>query len=41
MNLKRNKCLQCGMKFYPSRSDQLFCCKKCRLKYYSENRKTK
>lgn len=28
---KRNKCFGCGCLFYPSRSDQLYCTKRCRL----------
>ena len=29
-----NRCIKCGNKFSPSRSDQLFCSKRCRYKYY-------
>lgn len=30
----KNTCFNCGCHFYPSRSDQMFCCKNCRYKYY-------
>ena len=29
-----NTCFNCGCKFHPTRSDQLFCTKSCRYKYY-------
>lgn len=33
----RNTCFKCGCKFTPSRSDQMFCSKHCRYKYYHNN----
>lgn len=30
-------CFCCGQKFHPIRSDQLFCSKHCRYKYYHHN----
>lgn len=32
-----NVCFCCGQKFHPIRSDQLFCSKHCRYKYYHHN----
>lgn len=29
-----NTCFNCGCKFHPTRSDQLFCTKSCRYKYH-------
>ena len=29
-----NNCFNCGQKFNPTRSDQMYCCKHCRLQYY-------
>lgn len=29
-----NFCVKCGRKFSPSRSDQMYCSKKCRYKHY-------
>lgn len=31
---ERNDCFECGRKFTASRSDQMFCSKTCRVKYY-------
>ena len=33
----RKICFKCGCHFYATRSDQLFCSKKCRYKYYHNN----
>lgn len=30
---KQRRCWNCGLDYLPSRSDQIFCCKKCRDKY--------
>lgn len=32
-----NTCFKCGCKFTPSRSDQLFCSKRCGYKYHHKN----
>lgn len=34
-----NICFRCGQKFIPSRSDQMYCCKRCRLLEYKSRRK--
>lgn len=34
-----NYCFHCGHKFNPTRTDQIFCSKRCRLKYYAELKK--
>lgn len=32
-------CNRCGNKYWPSRSDQMYCSKGCRLREYSETSK--
>lgn len=32
--VQKNRCLQCGQKFNPVRSDQMFCSRRCRAKYH-------
>ena len=34
----QNTCFNCGCKFHPTRSDQLYCGKKCRLDSYKTSR---
>lgn len=36
-----NICFHCGQKFIPNRSDQMYCCKRCRLLEYKLQRKCK
>ncbi len=36
-----NICFHCGEKFIPIRSDQMYCCKRCRLQQYKLQRKCK
>ena len=31
---RENKCFNCGSKFIPYHNNDLFCSKRCRLKYY-------
>lgn len=34
--MRRRNCFRCGHSFYPeSRSDQIFCCARCRIRYYA------
>ncbi|WP_187288907.1 hypothetical protein [Clostridium sp. BNL1100] len=35
-----NYCVKCNQKFRPVRSDQLYCCKGCRLRYYKSIRQS-
>lgn len=37
--MKYNFCFWCGRKFDPVRSDQMYCCKACRLKQYASVRR--
>lgn len=33
------RCVHCERLYYPSRSDQMYCCKGCRLREYRESAK--
>ena len=35
---KDYRCIRCGNHFYPIRSDQQYCSKRCRIKHYREMR---